>query len=81
MSARFADRVRSLAPADSRRQIDLAFRLALGRPPHAEEDEAARRFLDQAAETSAAEEEGAEWPPWRQFCQLLLNLNEFVYLD
>lgn len=81
LSARFADRVRSLAPADSRRQIDLAFRLTLGRPPHAEEDEAARRFLDQAAETSAAEVEGAEWPPWRQFCQLLLNLNEFVYLE
>lgn len=75
-SARFADRVAADEPSDRRRQVERAFCLALGRPPAAAEATAALAFLEQPAEDAAS-----PWSPLRQFCQLLLNLDEFVYLE
>ena len=41
----FADRVKEAAPDDPAKQIDLAYRIALTRPPRAKETEMAMDFL------------------------------------
>jgi hypothetical protein len=48
-------------------QIELAYRLILGRPPHADEVALANDFLRQS--------------PFSEFCRALFNVNEFVYVD
>jgi hypothetical protein len=63
---RFAERLRSEA-ADEAAQVRRAYALALAREPSAEEAAFAQRF---------AKEHGLA-----QLCLVLLNLNEFVYVD
>jgi hypothetical protein len=65
----FAKRLRTEAGPESRRQIDLAWRLALCRPPTEKEI---------AAMLSACDAEGSAL---EQICRVILNLNEFVYPD
>jgi hypothetical protein len=48
-------------------RIDMAYRRVLGRRPTAEESETARGFLAHS--------------PLSEFCRVLFNLSEFVYLD
>ena len=48
-------------------QITLGYRLVLGRPPSAKEQELARAFLAQS--------------PLHEFCRALFNLNDFVYAE
>ena len=48
-------------------RITMAYRLVLGRPPSAKEQELARAFLAQS--------------PLREFCRALFNLNDFVYAE
>jgi hypothetical protein len=62
----FADRVKEAAPDDPARQVDLAYRIALTRPPREKEmtlglDFLKRRSLD-------------------DFTHVLLNLNESLYV-
>jgi hypothetical protein len=57
---------------DRERQAEAAFVLALGRPPDEQDRAAVRRFFESAAESQTS---------LVQFCQALLNANEFVYLD
>jgi hypothetical protein len=86
----FAERLRREAGADSGRQIELAWRLALCRAPRPNEIAAMERFLaDEAAGQikEAAErgqvlsaENGAR-SALVQMCRVVLNLNEFVYPD
>lgn len=66
MANHMARRVQSQAAAPSE-QVDLAFRLALSRPPTAEE-------LDELV--SHANRHGMA-----SLCRLLMNLNEFVFVD
>jgi hypothetical protein len=61
----FAQRVQEAEPKDAVRQIDLAYRLALGRPPDAKERSLAEKFVAQRGLAG--------------FTHVLLNLNEFVY--
>jgi hypothetical protein len=63
-AGRFAERLRRAAPGDAGAQVDLAFRLALGRGPDPDE----RRASVALAATALAE-----------LCHVLFNLNEFVY--
>ncbi len=84
-AAEFATRIEREAGNRFDRQIDLAYRLTLARSPTPSERDAARAFLsveDSLPRTDAknAETEGTHWTPLRQFCQVLMNLNEFVYL-
>ncbi len=65
-SESFADRLRSEAGADPTAQADRGFRLAFGRPPAAEERQAAARLI--ASYGTPA------------FCRALYNANEFVYV-
>ena len=66
-AGRFAERVRAEAGADVERQVELAFRLALGRPADAAERSRGIAFVQESEAGLAA------------FCQVLFNLNEFIY--
>ena len=61
------DRVAEAAPGDPATQVDLAYRIALSRPPTAEESALAAGVPAQAAR-------------WIDFTHVLLNLNEFLYI-
>src|SRR5262249_50771681 len=63
----FADRLRKEAGPDPDKQIELAYRLALCRPPTDPERTRLVQFLDKE--------------PLEQACRVILNLNEFVYCD
>ncbi|HZN35760.1 MAG TPA: DUF1553 domain-containing protein, partial [Pirellulaceae bacterium] len=69
----FAQRLEREAGEDPQRQIDLAYRAALARPPTAEESAAMTAFLQR--EASVTDQHAA----LVQACRVLLNLNEFVY--
>ena len=62
----FADRLERAAPGDVDRQIDLAYRIALTRPPA---DEEARIARDLVSSQSLVD-----------LTHVMLNLNEFLYL-
>jgi Protein of unknown function (DUF1553)/Protein of unknown function (DUF1549) len=67
-----ADRLEREAGPDEAKQIDLAYRLALGRPPREREVEMFRTFLAKSGGGRAARE---------QMARVIFNLNEFVYSD
>jgi hypothetical protein len=70
----FAVRVRRRGSADRGRQVETAFVLALGRVPDDVERKAALRFF-------RMQEGRGEPAALAHFCQALLNVNEFVYLE
>jgi hypothetical protein len=65
-AAAMSDRLMKSAATDGER-IDLAYRIALGRPPTDRERDRAQAFLKES--------------PLRELCRGLFNLNEFVYVD
>jgi hypothetical protein len=67
----FAERVRQEAGSDQARQIRRAFELAFGRDPAESEESDAHTFL---RDTRTAD-------PLAALCRILLNANEFVYVD
>jgi hypothetical protein len=68
----FAQRLERDAGSDVDKQIDLAFRLALCRPPTEREREIMREFLKKSGSGKEALE---------QMGRVIFNLNEFVYPD
>ncbi len=62
-----AKRLETEAGPDVRKQIDLGYRLAAGRPARPKEVEVAMEFL--------------KTEPKREFALMLLNLNSFVYVN
>ncbi len=64
----FAERLRREAGADPAAEVDLAFQLALSRPPVQAESERAAAFIQGDGQGLV------------DFCQTVLNLNEFVYI-
>ena len=86
----FASRLQREAGSGRREQIELAWRLALCRPPTATEVAAMETFCEQEASklmTEALAEKreqakaGAEQAALIQMCRVILNLNEFVYAE
>jgi hypothetical protein len=67
-----ADRLEKEASPDEAKQIDLAYQLALCRPPTEREVELMRAFLKKS---------GGGRPAREQLGRVLFNLNEFVYPD
>ncbi len=63
----FASRLRREAGDDREKQIELAYRLALARPPSPSEVREMTAFLHQE--------------PLEQLCRVIFNLNEFAYVD
>ncbi len=62
----FAERLERAAPGDVDRQVDLAYRIALTRPPAPEEAEVARGLVSSQSLVDLT--------------HVMLNLNEFLYL-
>jgi hypothetical protein len=72
-----ASRVFAEAGTDRRGQVERAFRLALGRGPDRAEREAGEGFLD----VERWDDEDRPSERLVRFCQVVLNLNEFLYLE
>ncbi len=90
VSRAFAERVRREASADVGAQIERAWWLALSRPPseserrRAEEHLAAQRHnLAERADAGGKPlaDEDADAQSLQSLCHVLLNLNEFIYVD
>jgi hypothetical protein len=62
-----AARLQREAGSEPAKQVDLAYRLAAGRPPNADEMQLAVRFLQQQ--------------PLREFALAVFNLNGFLYVE
>ncbi len=62
----FADRVKEAAPDDPVKQVDLAYRIAVTRPPDEKETAIATQFLKNRSLVD--------------FTHVLMNLNEFLYM-
>ena len=62
----FADRVKEAAPNDAAKQVNVAYRIALTRPPDEKEMAVAMDFLKKQS--------------LADFAHVLLNLNEFLYV-
>jgi hypothetical protein len=80
----FAKRLLREAGTEPERQIDLAYRLALARPPRPDELAAMSSYLatetaEQAKEHSANPTAESQRLALVQLCRVILNLNEFVY--
>jgi hypothetical protein len=76
-AALFAKRLEREVPGDEAGQVRLAIRLTTGRSPDAKEIESDRAFLAELRARPGMNSERA----LAQYCLLLLNANEFVYLD
>ena len=76
-ASEFARRVQREAGSERESQIVVAYRLAYGREPNNAERSAAIEFLNQQAARNAA----AASSSLTDFCQVLLNSNEFLYVD
>jgi hypothetical protein len=81
-SARFAGRLLA-APGTTEQRIDLAHRLALGRPASHEETEAGAAYLRQCEEKlgGAAAPEARRLDAWASYLRVLYSSNEFVFVD
>ncbi|HEX4589751.1 MAG TPA: DUF1553 domain-containing protein, partial [Gemmataceae bacterium] len=75
----FIDRLKKEHPADETARLDAAYRLAFGRPPTSIERHRALVFLDEQAKRVKAGD--ARAAAWTDFCHVLLNGSEFLYVD
>ncbi len=82
-SVDFADRLREAAGPSPEAQVELGYRLALGRPPSSPEREAAVGFLDTQTRRRSTGPARGDAPSMAlaDFCQALFGLNEFLYVD
>ncbi len=83
LATKFTTRIRGDNPktdAPLAQSIDRAYRIALSRPASAEEVAAMESFI-QAQKESRAGEEDADELAFRDFCHLVLCMNEFIYVD
>ena len=83
-SRRFAERLIKES-GDANARIEEAYRLALVRRPTSEERTQASAFLDKKRKLHTQEgmtdPKKAEQAAWADFCHVLFNTNEFVYVD
>ena len=75
-----AKRLAREAGAAREARITRAFLLTLGRGPHVDERKAAQRFFEEQP-AKYADAEDAEQRAWRNFCQMLLASNQFLYIE
>jgi len=83
-SAIFADRIRRESGTIPRAQIQRAFQLALGRDPDDQDVNWSLEFLaGRRSPLGKTHKQNEVTDPQRltQFCRMLLNLNEFLYVD
>jgi hypothetical protein len=79
----FSRRIEAQAGPSLEETVEWGYRIALGRPPRDQELGDAVRFLEQ--QTRAYESDGkqpaAASLARTDFCQVLLGLNEFIYIE
>ena len=68
---RFADYLQNLESDGVEERIVTAYEVALGRVPEIEEMQLAQGFLGESANSEA----------WTDFCHILINTNEFIYIN
>jgi hypothetical protein len=79
-AALLAERVQREAASDPALQIERAFLLTLARPPTTEELRLSLDYMNRQPQIPAGRIASPP-APVNSFCKLLLNLNEFVYID
>jgi hypothetical protein len=79
-SKAFAARLARAAGSDTLKRLDLAFRLACGRPPSSEERTLCETFLAKQLALFAKEKE-ANSRAWTDLCQMLFASNAFLYVE
>jgi Protein of unknown function (DUF1553) len=75
----FAERVKKAAGADPSEEIRHAYRIALSRDPSAKEMTESRQFLDKQRAHHAAKPDPV-LAALTDLCNVMVNLNEFVYV-
>lgn len=81
-AAFFADRIVKEVGSDPAKQIERAYELALCRRPTDKEVESLTRFLaDEASPGSSPTHAESYRTALTQVCRVILNLNEFVYVE
>ena len=75
-----AERLRREAGLDAVKQINRAFQIAFARPPTNAERKAAQQFLAGQTTTRKPETDPAR-SALIDFCHVILNANELIYLD
>ncbi len=73
----FAERLQREAPGDLPAQVRLALRLTTARDPGAEEVQRDVKFVQGLQQKAKLDEQTA----LKQYCLLMVNANEFLYLD
>jgi hypothetical protein len=76
----FANRLAREPGADGPARLDLAFRLACGRPPFDDERAVCEKFLVKQREIYAKNEH-ADQRAWTDLCQMIFAGNAFLYVD
>jgi hypothetical protein len=79
-SQHFAARVREAAGAEAEKQIRAAYQIALSREPGARELADNVRFLEEQRTHHASRPDG-ELKALTDLCNVILNLNEFIYVQ
>ena len=79
----FAERVRKAAGEDVEAQVATAFEIALARPPDAQEAAVLADLVrgGEGSSSSASGGESAAGTGLVALCRVLLNTNEFIYVD
>lgn len=80
LAGKFAAQARPTAETSIPDTIDRAYRIALSRPPSESEQTTMQAFIQRQKE-SRGTEASAESLAVRDFCHLLLCMNEFLYID
>ena len=80
LATKFATRVRPDASVSLDDAVDRAYRVALSRPATQSEVATMRTFIEQQT-ASRGDDPNAEALAVRDFCHLVLCMNEFVYID
>ncbi|MDA1050989.1 MAG: PSD1 and planctomycete cytochrome C domain-containing protein [Planctomycetota bacterium] len=80
LATKFAVQVRPNAETSIEQAIDRAYQVALSRPATDAERAAMTEFIQRQKESRAADAD-AESLAVRDFCHLILCMNEFVYID
>ena len=80
MATKFAARVRPNAEISIDQAIDSAYQIAIGRPASDSEKTTMFDFIERQ-KSLRAEKDNAEELAVQDFCQLILCLNEFLYIE
>ena len=80
LAEKFAKRLPAAADASLAERIGEAYRLALSRPPSEAEIEQMSTFISNQADSYGGTEQ-AQQQALADFCQLVLCLNEFMFID